>query len=452
MRNSVIVITSVALIALLTNCTVADAAWYSDDFESYGIGATVPGWSDSRMNVQYDSEDHSDTSNKVYGLGALTGGGVRNIYNPEEYSDFTYVAKFTGYDAGWSSYDGFIFRYQDTKNYYQTWFRNGLRLLKKVDGVSVTIADGSYGWLTGVPVWVRVDADGNRIKVYTASDGVTWTKQIDAIDSDYSVGEIGLNFTSHSHFDDVAVTELQPDPCGDPCLPLNQWYSEDFDELTVGDEVADWPGSVVALDGENNDDPNTRVFKSAFGGEYYYEGSTYSDFTFIGRFKWFDAALGRHAGPLFRYVNGSNHYRAWFLGGVSLRVVREGVNTDYPAASPLDPNTSMPDTWYWMKVEAVGEHILVHTSLDGQDWTEQIHIVDDTSSEGKFALGGGLQTHYDDISISEPPTLTLECGDVGTTYLPLDVSGPSGAPDCYINLHDFSALADDWLKSTVPEL
>ncbi len=44
---------------------------------------------------------------------------------------------------------------------------------------------------------------------------------------------------------------------------------------------------------------------------------------------------------------------------------------------------------------------------------------------------------------------TPVCGSPGTV-MAADISGPSGQPDCYINMYDMTALADHWLDCTLP--
>jgi len=48
-------------------------------------------------------------------------------------------------------------------------------------------------------------------------------------------------------------------------------------------------------------------------------------------------------------------------------------------------------------------------------------------------------------------SLPSECGDQGTVWLEEDISGPAGAPDCYVNLYDLSVLAANWLDCTNPQ-
>ncbi len=40
---------------------------------------------------------------------------------------------------------------------------------------------------------------------------------------------------------------------------------------------------------------------------------------------------------------------------------------------------------------------------------------------------------------------TGNCGDYCHQYPEGDISGPLGAPDCLVNLYDFTMLAEEWL-------
>jgi hypothetical protein len=54
----------------------------------------------------------------------------------------------------------------------------------------------------------------------------------------------------------------------------------------------------------------------------------------------------------------------------------------------------------------------------------------------------------DDPPLAEPsgPTGPDWCGDEGTVYLPADVNGPNGEPDCYVDWYDLRVIADNWLS------
>jgi len=64
--------------------------------------------------------------------------------------------------------------------------------------------------------------------------------------------------------------------------------------------------------------------------------------------------------------------------------------------------------------------------------------------------GSGLINLTDDLVIKTVSPRPVNCGAAGTVYLYGDISGSSGAPDCYVNLLDLTALADTWLRCTDP--
>ena len=62
------------------------------------------------------------------------------------------------------------------------------------------------------------------------------------------------------------------------------------------------------------------------------------------------------------------------------------------------------------------------------------------------------------LTHSYRPKLTIDytiieggvCGMPGQVYLPADVSGPEGKPDCYVNTYDLAVLVMQWLMCTAP--
>ncbi|MBN2211693.1 MAG: LamG domain-containing protein [Sedimentisphaerales bacterium] len=91
-----------------------------------------------------------------------------------------------------------------------------------------------------------------------------------------------------------------------------------------------------------------------------------------------------------------------------------------------------------------------------------VNFTDDTEpvTTAMFNLPGEyvLKLTATDASVSKSDTVTVTvttktCADViadGLTLL-ADISGPSGTPDCYIDLYDLQALAVQWLSCNDPE-
>ena len=71
-----------------------------------------------------------------------------------------------------------------------------------------------------------------------------------------------------------------------------------------------------------------------------------------------------------------------------------------------------------------------------------------------FATGDNVETvlidnlvveaHYEDVP---PPPF---CGDGRHAWLPGDVSGPEGVPDCYVDNYDLDAIKQNWLDCSDP--
>ena len=63
-------------------------------------------------------------------------------------------------------------------------------------------------------------------------------------------------------------------------------------------------------------------------------------------------------------------------------------------------------------------------------------------------------TIWQSVTFSTTPLLAPaappQCGDQNTTFLPVDVSGPGGTPDCYVDIYDLVVLVNEWLICTDP--
>jgi len=66
----------------------------------------------------------------------------------------------------------------------------------------------------------------------------------------------------------------------------------------------------------------------------------------------------------------------------------------------------------------------------------------------------GRGVSFDNLNVTAmtlPPAPGARfCGDVGTEYLPGDVSGPEGTADCYVDFYDIGFMASEWLECTDP--
>ena len=110
-----------------------------------------------------------------------------------------------------------------------------------------------------------------------------------------------------------------------------------------------------------------------------------------------------------------------------------------------DPNDSFAIVWSsgTITIPAGDNHVAVevdHTGDIDQNLWMTITAVSPSTNTNLFAV--------DDIVITQLPGPPLECGDWG--YLDADTSGPTGVPDCYVDIHDFAQLALDWLGCTQP--
>jgi concanavalin A-like lectin/glucanase superfamily protein len=70
-----------------------------------------------------------------------------------------------------------------------------------------------------------------------------------------------------------------------------------------------------------------------------------------------------------------------------------------------------------------------------------------TVNDGMAGLEGDI---YDDVTITVEDPTCLDVANDGLLFS-ADLSGPEGVPDCYIDLHDFAALAGSWLRCNNPQ-
>ncbi len=128
----------------------------------------------------------------------------------------------------------------------------------------------------------------------------------------------------------------------------------------------------------------------------------------------------------------------------------------------VTPNwTPDPNTWYHVagtwNAEDDTARVYVNGNLLGSEVSPDLVIED--QSNRKTSIGSRTVSAYanlngviDEVRISNiayefavPPV----CGDAGTE-IPGDISGPTGDPDCVVNMHDLKKLAFEWLASTAP--
>ena len=220
-RNAIPLVFVTVILGLSVDCCVGS---YSEDFESYSVGATVPGWtlferyydtvSSGVMTVEYDGELHDDTSNKIYDytLGGRVAGEYA-LYTADTHDNFTYTVRLRAYSS--QLYTALVFRHQDYRNEYRVWLRNNLRLRKTVDGSSTYLGDGTLTYNPGDELWLRVEAHGSNIVISSSIDGQSWQEQINVTDTAFSNGYVGFVPEGHCHFDDISI-EPEEFQCGDP--------------------------------------------------------------------------------------------------------------------------------------------------------------------------------------------------------------------------------------------
>ncbi len=124
---------------------------------------------------------------------------------------------------------------------------------------------------------------------------------------------------------------------------------------------------------------------------------------------------------------------------------------------------------YWQDADRVNggsPYIMTEDAADGATWANTAGLAIATVGSGRVVgtfdrntfWNNGAGTDIDELDnrqyarnlINWAATGGLPvCGDTGTV-MTADISGPSGQPDCYINMYDLTALTDHWLDCTLP--
>ena len=108
-----------------------------------------------------------------------------------------------------------------------------------------------------------------------------------------------------------------------------------------------------------------------------------------------------------------------------------------------------PDQWCRWTVQYdldAGTWVL---AIDGVSTLPMTEAYDSPVSCLAFKCGANRGTAYID-SASGIGGPERHCGDAETVYLPMDISGPDGVSDCYVNLDDLEVLARNWLLCSDP--
>ena len=106
-----------------------------------------------------------------------------------------------------------------------------------------------------------------------------------------------------------------------------------------------------------------------------------------------------------------------------------------------------PDQWCKWTIDYNLEAGTWVLDIDGVSTLPRTETYSGSISCLSFRAGANRGTAYVD-AVAGPPD--RYCGDSGTVFLQTDVGGPEGTRDCYVNMHDLTVFAGDWLKCNDP--
>ena len=197
---------------------------FSDDFED-GI---ADGWTPVGTGGDWKVEFDADFGSMVYSQGdtdwttTSTYDTYWRSYGDDSWTDYTFETKIKIVDGGFAPIAGIFFRVQGTdldSGYYM--FRidarpdTGPALIKSPNTI---LAGGHSGYLQfvnepaiiGHTYTLKVIVEGSHIKCY-----VNDVVKIDWTDITYTTGRVGVGtFNSHTHFDDVLISDIYYDWTG----------------------------------------------------------------------------------------------------------------------------------------------------------------------------------------------------------------------------------------------
>ncbi|MBN1437760.1 MAG: hypothetical protein JW936_11865 [Sedimentisphaerales bacterium] len=138
----------------------------------------------------------------------------------------------------------------------------------------------------------------------------------------------------------------------------------------------------------------------------------------------------------------------------------------YPGTPTVDIGTFVNNEWQTIsfrhRTYMYGGILYYSGTIDvflGTDYVKTIETGNTNNGLGTVVFSSAMTRNdwvntgnlfIDSIYIGDEPVLAAfpsECGDRGTVYFPGDISGPIGAPDCYVDMYDLAVLAQQWLEA-----
>ncbi len=185
--------------------SVTDSLLFYDDFDNDTIH---PAWQFRNGSWVENDGIMKQTSN--YYTGGYIGGAYA-IAGSRMWSDYTLSADFSSAD---NDKIGFVFRYQDSQNFYLfTWQQQGsLRFIKRfVDGVETDLSVDSVAYVSNTWYHIEIVTEDSLFKCYIDSSLV-----FEVTDTSFSSGKAGLycHGNTGSYWDNFSISQTNYTPTG----------------------------------------------------------------------------------------------------------------------------------------------------------------------------------------------------------------------------------------------
>jgi hypothetical protein len=290
---------------------------------------------------------------------------------------------------------GFMFRYQDSENYYRfSWNpqHKYRRLEKQVSGVRKVLAQDSVTYKSGQTYGLKIIVQGSALKVLI--DGKTI---FSVTDSSFSEGTIALysHYNQGSSFDDVLVEDLTTGKV----LLSDNFNDHDHVGWTIVDEgnvagPSRWSAATGALVQSSNvgswdsDDPGTYAL---------FTRGSWQDYRVTLKMR---SADNDPIGVLFRFQDNDNYYRlSWDKQTAGRRLIKREKGVVKVLTQDSVPYIAGKN--YQVEIIAQGSSLTVN--VDGKP---ALSATDQSFKIGAIALYSSHNqgSVFDDVMVEELPT------------------------------------------------
>lgn len=276
---------------------------------------------------------------------------------------------------------GLVARYTSATNHYYVTLRNNNTLLlrKMVNGVFTTLASAALPVTLNRSYQVRLEAIGTKLRVFV--DGQLLAQ---ASDRSLSQGQAGVvTFRTRADFDNVLVSSNPR-----TVLASYKFGFDDEDSFDAWESVGTWTKNAPA---------GVYIQTNTTSGTRSITGTPTGDQVVNVRLRRTAAAGSNNwLGVAARYRDEGNYYYVTLRNNntVSLRKLVNGAITELDTA----PFTVTTNTWYRVRLEAVGTHLRVYIND-----VLRLDATDSSHATGRYGpVLYRTAAEYDEVVASEP--------------------------------------------------